>query len=56
MIAIDSVLGALKTLLGKGRAILLIASEANDAGTVALMSDYIVQQEKLVWILSAYRD
>jgi starvation-inducible DNA-binding protein len=55
-IAIDSVLEALKTLLGKERAILSIASEANDEGTVALMSDYIVQQEKLVWMLSAYRD
>lgn len=55
-VAIDSVLEALKTLLGKERAILSIASEANDEGTVALMSDYIVQQEKLVWMLSAYRD
>lgn len=55
-IAIDSVLEALKTLLSKERAILSIASEANDEGTVALMSDYIVQQEKLVWMLSAYRD
>lgn len=55
-IAIDSVLEALKTLLGKERAILSIAAEANDEGTVALMSDYIVQQEKLVWMLSAYRD
>lgn len=55
-IAIDSILEALKTLLGKERAILSIAAKANDEGTVALMSDYIVQQEKLVWMLSAYRD
>ncbi|MFD1063101.1 Dps family protein [Winogradskyella litorisediminis] len=55
-VAIDSILEALKTLLGKERAILSIAAEANDEGTVALMSDYIVQQEKLVWMLSAYRD
>ncbi|QJP34722.1 DNA starvation/stationary phase protection protein [Nonlabens sp. Ci31] len=55
-IAIDSVLEALKTLLGKERAILSIAAEANDEGTVALMSDYIVQQEKLVWMLSAYQN
>lgn len=55
-IAIDSVLEALKTLLEKERAILSIAAEVNDEGTVALMSDYIVQQEKLVWMLSAYRN
>ena len=55
-VAIDSVLEALKTLLRKERTILSIASDANDEGTVALMSDYIVQQEKLVWMLSAYRN
>lgn len=55
-IAIDSVLEALKKLLEKERAILSIAAEVNDEGTVALMSDYIVQQEKLVWMLSAYRN
>lgn len=55
-VAIDSILEALKILLSKERAILAIAANANDEGTVALMSDYIVQQEKLVWMLSAYRD
>ncbi|WAC03962.1 DNA starvation/stationary phase protection protein [Lacinutrix neustonica] len=55
-VAIDSVLEALKTLLSKERIILSTASEANDEGTVALMSDYIVQQEKLVWMLSAYQN
>lgn len=53
--AIDSILEALKILLSKERAILAIAADANDEGTVALMSDYIVQQEKLVWMLSAYK-
>ena len=52
--AINKILDALKTLLAKERIILTIASEANDEGTVALMSDYIVQQEKLVWMLSSY--
>jgi starvation-inducible DNA-binding protein len=55
-IAIDNILDALKVLLQKERVILSIASTANDEGTVALMSDYIVQQEKLVWMLSAYQD
>jgi len=55
-IAIDNILHALKVLLQKERVILSIASTAKDEGTVALMSDYIVQQEKLVWMLSAYQD
>ena len=54
--AISSILEALTVLLKKERAILSIAGDANDEGTVALMSDYIVQQEKLVWMLSAYQN
>lgn len=54
-IAVDEILEALKTLLAKERNILTMASEANDEGSVALMSDYIVQQEKLVWMFSAYK-
>lgn len=53
-VAIDHILKALKILLSKERVILNMASEANDEGTVALMSDYIVQQEKLVWMLSSF--
>ena len=52
--AIDNILKSLNILLAKERTILNMASEANDEGTVALMSDYIVQQEKLVWMLSSY--
>ncbi|QJP34772.1 DNA starvation/stationary phase protection protein [Nonlabens sp. Ci31] len=55
-IAINSILESLKILLHKERTILSIAADANDEGTVALMSDYIVQQEKLVWMLSAYQN
>lgn len=54
--AIDAVLNNLSILLKKERAILSIASDANDEGTVSQMSDYIVEQEKLVWMLSAYND
>jgi starvation-inducible DNA-binding protein len=31
-----------------------VADEAGDEGTSALMSDYIREQEKLVWMYSAY--
>ncbi|AOV98576.1 DNA starvation/stationary phase protection protein [Edwardsiella hoshinae] len=41
-------------LLEQQRAILQLATEAGDEGTVALMSDYIKQQEKQVWMLNAY--
>ena len=53
--AVDNILASLTILLKKERATLKIAAEAEDEGTVSLMSDYIVQQEKLVWMLSAYK-
>tara|TARA_R100000655_G_scaffold109387_1_gene163736 strand:- start:909 stop:1388 length:480 start_codon:yes stop_codon:yes gene_type:complete len=53
-IAVDHILKSLMILLSKERSILTMASEANDEGTVALMSDYIVEQEKLIWMLSSY--
>lgn len=42
------------TLIKKERDILSLASEANDEGTVALMSDYISATEKTLWMLNAY--
>ncbi|AEE19700.1 Dps family protein [Dokdonia sp. 4H-3-7-5] len=54
--AIDNILESLKVLLQKERTILTTAGDGGDEGTVALMSDYITQQEKLVWMLSAYRN
>lgn len=52
--AVQSILDSFKTLLPLQREILDIAGEANDEGTNALMSDYIREQEKLVWMYSAY--
>ncbi|AYN67595.1 DNA starvation/stationary phase protection protein [Euzebyella marina] len=54
--AVDNIIGSLGILLKKERTILALAAEAGDEGTVALMSEYIVEQEKLVWMLSAYLD
>jgi starvation-inducible DNA-binding protein len=54
--AINYILTSLKTLLQKERTILSAAAQASDEGTVSLMSDYIVEQEKLVWMLEAYQD
>ncbi len=51
---VQSILGALEILILKQRSLLLISSEANDEGTNALMSDYIREQEKLVWMFSSF--
>jgi len=54
--AVEYILESFKTLLISQREILIIASEANDEGTNALMSDYIREQEKLVWMYSAFNN
>lgn len=41
-------------LILKERAILTVAAEADDEGTVSLMSDYISQTEKTLWMLNSY--
>ncbi|KJY67275.1 Dps family protein [Vibrio nigripulchritudo] len=41
-------------LISQQRDILGLAGEAEDEGTAAQMSDYIREQEKLVWMLNAW--
>ena len=45
---------AFQILILKQRELLDLAADANDEGTNALMSDYIREQEKMVWMYSAY--
>lgn len=52
--AIREILNAFKSLITIQREILALSDEAGDEGTNALMSDYIREQEKLVWMYSAY--
>ncbi len=52
--AIKDILKSLKSLLKLQRDILSLAADAEDEGTNALMSDYIREQEKLVWMYSAF--
>ena len=52
--AVDVVLNGLGILLRIERELLAQAGEANDEGTVSLMSDFINEQEKTVWMLSAW--
>lgn len=53
-VCIEGLLAGYKTIIQMQRDLMEAAGEANDEGTAALMSDYIGQQEKTVWMLSAY--
>ena len=52
--SVKTVLENLSVLIGKQKAILAMANEAEDDSTASMMSDYIREQEKLVWMLVAY--
>lgn len=52
--AVSYVLDSFKTLLEKERTLLDLSADANDEGTNAMMSDYIREQEKMVWMYSAF--
>ncbi|MEL6634742.1 MAG: Dps family protein [Bacteroidota bacterium] len=54
--AVEEIIAAFQVLLTKERNILQFATDMNDEGTSALMSDYIRAQEKLVWMYFAYLD
>lgn len=51
---VEIVLESFKTIIVLQREILELTDEANDEGTNALMSDYIREQEKLVWMYSSF--
>jgi len=52
--AVREILEAFQVLLAKQRKILMLSADIEDEGTNALMSDYIREQEKLVWMYSAF--
>ena len=51
---VAQILKAFQLLITLERELLTLSGEANDEGTNALMSDYIREQEKFVWMYSAY--
>lgn len=53
---VESLLESFRELLVAQRRILVQAAEAGDEGTASILSDYVQQQEKLVWMLRAYLD
>ena len=52
--AVEDILASFQTIIILQRELLVIASDAGDEGTNALMSDYIRLQEKSVWMYSSY--
>ncbi len=52
--SVEEILLTFQILIKKQRKILDLSGEIGDEGTNALMSDYIREQEKLVWMYSAF--
>lgn len=51
---VQTVLEAFEAIIVKQRELLNLSADVGDEGTNALMSDYIREQEKLVWMYSSY--
>lgn len=52
--AVENILESFSVIIKMQRELLKTSSDADDEGTNALMSDYIREQEKLVWMYSAF--
>ena len=52
--ALKNVLDTYGYFIGQERDLLAVAAGAGDETTAAMMSDYLKEQEKLVWMLVAY--
>jgi len=52
--AVGEIVTSFQTIILLQRELLVMSAEADDEGTNALMSDYIREQEKLVWMYSAF--
>jgi starvation-inducible DNA-binding protein len=54
VLAVEQIVNAFGVLITLQRELLKLSAEVDDEGTNALMSDYIREQEKLVWMYSSY--
>ncbi|PKH52494.1 DNA starvation/stationary phase protection protein [Tenacibaculum sp. Bg11-29] len=52
--AVELVVESLSELLKIERGILDLSGEANDEGTNSMISDFIAEQEKIIWMLNAW--
>jgi starvation-inducible DNA-binding protein len=53
-VSIQLIVSSLCQLLQIEREILSKASEINDEGTSSMMSDFVVEQEKTIWMMNAW--
>jgi len=51
---VESIIDSLSILVSKQRKLLSLSEDAMDEGTNSLMSDYIREQEKLIWMYTAF--
>lgn len=51
---VNVVLSNFAVLIAQEREILADAGDADDEGTASLMSDYITETEKVIWMLTSY--
>lgn len=51
---VENIIAAFKVVIELQRELLDITDEAGDEGTNSLMSDYITEQEKEVWMYNSY--
>ena len=51
---VELVVNSLSELLKIERSILNISDESNDEGTNSMMSDFIAEQEKTIWMLNSW--
>jgi starvation-inducible DNA-binding protein len=52
--AVELVVNSLSELLKIERSILSLSDETNDEGTNSMMSDFIAEQEKTIWMLNSW--
>ncbi|NMM48963.1 Dps family protein [Marinigracilibium pacificum] len=52
--AVEITLNGFQIILAKQRSIMSQAQEADDEGTITLISDYIANQEKTAWMLKSW--
>lgn len=52
--AVSLIIESLAELLGFERSILEKAGNANDEGTNAMMSDFVTEQEKTIWMMKGW--
>lgn len=53
-VCVENILDSFQRILVLQREVLVLSADLGDEGTNALMSDYIREQEKLVWMYSSF--